>query len=162
MSAKDLFYEKGHEFNRAEKMQYARDELIYNTTEDLLVLLEDLGLSKSDLAERLGKSRAYVSQLLSGARNMTLGTFSDICFVLGYKAKVACRSDEEADDRLEGSSHQISWTESAANAKSWQELISDNFEREVSEILVGNNGLVRSDRSVIDRTERKHWEQKAA
>lgn len=74
--------------SNAEQRLYARESLIYNVTEDLLVILEDKGVSKSELARRLGKSRAYVTQVLSGSSNMTLGSLSDFCFALGVEAKV--------------------------------------------------------------------------
>ncbi len=88
MSAKELFYGAGHEFSRAEARAYAREDLIYNVTEELLVQMEELGVTKLELARRLGKSRSYVTQMLSGARNMTLGTLSDICFELGISPQV--------------------------------------------------------------------------
>lgn len=77
-----------HDDNRAEKKLISREELIYNLTEDLLVLLEDKGVTKAELAKKLGKSRSYVTQLLSGSRNMTLGTLSDICYELSAKPVV--------------------------------------------------------------------------
>lgn len=76
---------------RAEKRRFAREELVYNVTEDILVALEDLVLTKKELARRLGKSRSYVSQVLSGARNMTLGSLSDICFALDIEPKVSVK-----------------------------------------------------------------------
>ena len=88
MSAKDMFYKEGHEFSNAEDRAFAREELVYNVTEDLLVILEDMDVSKKELARRLGKSPSYVTQLLSGARNMTLGTLSDVCFAVGIKPQV--------------------------------------------------------------------------
>ena len=88
MSAKDMFYPEGKEFSVAEERAFAREELVYNVTEDILVILEDMGIAKKELARRLGKSKAYVTQILSGVRNMTLGTFSDICFALEVKPKV--------------------------------------------------------------------------
>jgi len=89
MSAKDMFYSEGKQFNRAEKRAYAREELVYNVAEDILIALEDLGVSKKELARRLGKSRSFVTQILSGARNMTLGSLSDICVALGVKPAVS-------------------------------------------------------------------------
>lgn len=74
--------------SKAEERLYARESLIYNVTEDLLVILEDKGVSKSELARRLGKSRAYVTQVLSGSRNMTLGSLSDFCFALDIEPKI--------------------------------------------------------------------------
>ncbi|WP_049722212.1 helix-turn-helix domain-containing protein [Gilvimarinus polysaccharolyticus] len=88
MSAKELFYPPNKQFSKAEDKAYAREELIYNVTEDLLVILEDHAISKAELAKKLGKSKSFVTQLLSGSRNMTLGTLSDICFALGFAPKV--------------------------------------------------------------------------
>ena len=67
---------------------FQSEELIYNVTEDLLILMEEKGISKNDLANELNKSKAYVSQVLSGSRNMTLNTLSDICFALKVKPVV--------------------------------------------------------------------------
>lgn len=86
--------------NREERL-YAREELIYNVTEDLLVILEDLNITKKELSERLGTSKSYVSQVLSGARNMTLGSFSDICFALGFKPQIKLPVQEEKIYRAE-------------------------------------------------------------
>ncbi|MCG7531408.1 helix-turn-helix domain-containing protein [Psychrobium sp. MM17-31] len=88
MSAKDMFYSTAKDFSNAEEKAYAREDLVFNVTEDLLLILEDLSISKAELARRLGKSKSYVTQILSGSRNMTLGSFSDICFVLGFKPEV--------------------------------------------------------------------------
>ena len=88
MSAKDMFYSKNKDFSNAEEKAYAREDLVFNVTEDLLLILEDLSLSKAELARRLGKSKSYVTQILSGSRNMTLGSFSDICFALGFKPEI--------------------------------------------------------------------------
>jgi transcriptional regulator with XRE-family HTH domain len=88
MSAKHMFYSKSKDFSNADQKAFAREELVFNVTEDLLLILEDLSLSKAELARRLGKSKSYVTQILSGSRNMTLGSFSDICFALGFKPEV--------------------------------------------------------------------------
>ena len=68
---------------------FAQEEIIFNVTEDILLAMEKLDISKSELANRLNKSKSYVSQLLNGTRNMTLRTFSDICLSLGIDYKVS-------------------------------------------------------------------------
>lgn len=88
MSAKDMFYSKSKDFSNADEKAYAREDLVFNVTEDLLLILEDLSISKAELARRLGKSKSYITQVLSGSRNMTLGSFSDICFALGFKPEI--------------------------------------------------------------------------
>lgn len=105
MSAKDMFYSAGHEFSRAEARAYAREDLIYNVTEDVLFQMEQMSVTKQELARRLGKSRSYVTQLLSGARNMTLGSLADICFALDIEPQVRFHrsGDEEAEKSSDGS-----------------------------------------------------------
>jgi ribosome-binding protein aMBF1 (putative translation factor) len=97
MSAKSLFYPEDKTFSTAEEKAIAREELVYNVTEDLLVAMEDAGISKADLARKLSKGHAFVSQILSGQRNMTLGTFSDICFVIGVEPQVRLGKPTKSD-----------------------------------------------------------------
>ena len=74
-------------FDKREKGDRARDlargSYLFRVTEDILVAMEDLGVTKSELAKRLGKSKPRITQLLSGSSNMTIGTLSDIAVELG-------------------------------------------------------------------------------
>jgi transcriptional regulator with XRE-family HTH domain len=70
----------------------AQEELILEVTEVLCGLLEDGKVSRKELADRLGKTKGFVSQLLNGGRNLTLRTVADILHVLGYK--VALKPDK--------------------------------------------------------------------
>lgn len=67
-------------------------------------LMSDQKLSKADLARRLGKSRAWVTQLLSGKANLTVRTLADVVHALG--AEVRLRSQPSA--RAEGNKHAAS------------------------------------------------------
>jgi len=73
--------EKGGNSNRTRDL--ARGSYLFRVTEDILVAMEDLGISKSELARKLGISKSRISQLLKGSSNMTIGTLSDIAFELG-------------------------------------------------------------------------------
>ncbi|MDR2213074.1 MAG: helix-turn-helix transcriptional regulator [Pseudomonadales bacterium] len=86
-----MFYPPSKTFSDRQERQFARMDLTYNTTEDLLVAMEDQNITKTELAKRLGKSKTFVTQVLSGSRNMTLGTLSDIAFVLELKIKITFR-----------------------------------------------------------------------
>ena len=142
MSAKDLFYGAGHEFSRAEARAYAREDLIYNVTEDLLVQMEELGVTKLELARRLGKSRSYVTQMLSGARNMTLGTLSDICFELGITP-------------------QVIWGVEAAESKELEVQWDDNPVWEPSDNGVCYDVIQVLGENVIDMRDPGQWEKVA-
>jgi transcriptional regulator with XRE-family HTH domain len=67
-----------------------RESLAFEATELISRLMEEQKISKAELAERLGRSRAFVTQILSGSRNLTLHTFADVVFELG------CRIELEA------------------------------------------------------------------
>ncbi len=66
----------------------AQGDLIMEVTETICELLEKEEVSRKELAERLGKSKGFVSQLLNGGRNLTLRTVADILHVLGYKVSL--------------------------------------------------------------------------
>ncbi len=66
----------------------AQEELILEVTETICELLEKEKGARKERAHRLGKSKGFVSQLLSGGRNLTLRTVADILHVLGYKVSL--------------------------------------------------------------------------
>ena len=81
----DIFLSEIHELSEKDQ---ASERLIYNVTEDILLAMQDCGVSQANLAKSLGKTPAYISSLLNGSRNMTLKTLSDINFALDTKLKV--------------------------------------------------------------------------
>ncbi len=66
----------------------AQEELILDVTEQLCEFLEKEGISRVELAKRLNRSKAFVTQLLGGGRNLTLKTLADVVSVLGGKCKI--------------------------------------------------------------------------
>lgn len=88
MSVKNLFADEEFEFPEVSDREMACERLLFNTTEDIILAMQDSGINQSELASKLGKSKPYISQLLDGTRNMTLKTLSDISFALGAEARV--------------------------------------------------------------------------
>ncbi len=76
----------------------AQGELIMEVTETLWDLLEKEKISRKELADRLGKTKGFVSQLLNGGRNLTLRTVADILHVLGYKVSLVPSKIEQKED----------------------------------------------------------------
>ena len=72
------------DFNR----KVAQEKLILDVTESIFEVLEAQGKSKADLAKAMGRSNAYITQLLNGSRNMTLRTLSDIGFALNVQPRI--------------------------------------------------------------------------
>ena len=83
----------------------AQGELIMEVTETLCELLEKEKISRKELAERLGKSKGFVSQLLNGGRNLTLRTVADILHVLGYKVALTPYKEGEPGQEPNTKSH---------------------------------------------------------
>jgi transcriptional regulator with XRE-family HTH domain len=89
------------------KRLVAQETLILETTEALWSALEAAGITKSELAERMGTTKGYVSQVLSGARNMTLRTLSDICFALRASPRLAIERQDPQWTTEEGATVRV-------------------------------------------------------
>lgn len=57
---------------------FEQERLLVEVTELLTGILAREGITRSELARRLGKSKAFVTQVLRGRHNMTLRTVADI------------------------------------------------------------------------------------
>ncbi|MDE2873837.1 MAG: helix-turn-helix transcriptional regulator [Gemmatimonadota bacterium] len=67
---------------------YEEERLILWTTEEIAGAMVDQGISRADIAERIGTSRANVTQLLSGSRNMTLRSLARLAYACGMRAVI--------------------------------------------------------------------------
>lgn len=74
--------------SRENRRLLSQEQLILDVTENILELLEKKGLTQTDLAHRLQRSKSHVSKLLSGERNMTLRTLSDLGFALNQAVDI--------------------------------------------------------------------------
>lgn len=68
---------------------FQQERMILEVTEMIWEIMEKGAITKSELAHRLEKSKAYVTQLLNGMTNMTLRTVSDVLFALGKSGHLA-------------------------------------------------------------------------
>ncbi len=57
-------------------------------TEEIVARMEQLGVSKSDLANRLGKTPQFVTKLLRGSNNFTLETMVKVARQLKSEVRV--------------------------------------------------------------------------
>jgi len=73
------------------KKLYFQEKLILETTEMVLDHMDKNGISKTELAERMGKGKSHITQLLNGSRNMTLRSLSDISCAIGFTPHVQLR-----------------------------------------------------------------------
>lgn len=84
----NTFFQPIENQSREYQKLFAQRTLIHDVTEDILIAMSELNINKAQLANRLGKSKAFITQTLNGTRNMTLATLTDICFELNITPKV--------------------------------------------------------------------------
>jgi transcriptional regulator with XRE-family HTH domain len=68
------------------------ETLVAEAAETIASLMAEQNLSKADLARRLNKSRAWVTQLLSGKANMTVRTLAEVAYTLGAEVQLQART----------------------------------------------------------------------
>jgi len=86
----DIFRELGLDFrNNAQLLKlHCEEQLIFDVTELISMLMSRKGLKKSDLAKNLGISKSAITHCLDGKTNMTLRTVADILLTLDAKMSV--------------------------------------------------------------------------
>ncbi len=78
--------------------QYQAERLSLEVTEELARLMTEQGVTKADLARRLGVSKARVTHLLNGTPNMTLKTIAAAAVALEAEVSLELRAPTSADD----------------------------------------------------------------
>jgi transcriptional regulator with XRE-family HTH domain len=68
-----------------------REELILAVTNAISEEMDRQDMTKAELAERLGRTRGEVTQLLSGGRNLTLATIAELADAIGCRVHVELR-----------------------------------------------------------------------
>ena len=51
--------------------------------------MERSGMTKAEFAKKMGKSKAYVTRLLQGNYNLTLGTLAEVAYHLGRRVEIS-------------------------------------------------------------------------
>lgn len=72
------------------------EALILEVVEELSGALSAANISKTELALRLGKTKGFVSQILSGGRNLTLRTIASVSDAMGYAPHFQLRKDYQS------------------------------------------------------------------
>ena len=57
---------------------YQQERAIQEVTDLLCQIMDEQKVSRAELAERLGRTKGYVTQLLDGRANMTVRTIADV------------------------------------------------------------------------------------
>ncbi len=68
---------------------FHQEKAIYRITEALEEVLDTQQVSRTELAQRLGRTKSWVTQLLDGEQNKTIRTVADVAAVLGCELQVS-------------------------------------------------------------------------
>lgn len=90
MSRKLTDYEAFESSSVRNRRLLRQEELILEITEVLSEALAKEGITKAELASRLGKTKGFVSQILAGGRNLTLRTIADVADALACRISIHC------------------------------------------------------------------------
>lgn len=75
-------------FTPDERKEYESATLRFTVAAQVQNYLDNAGLQAKDLAQRIHKSKAWVSKLLSGRQNATLNTLAEIALALGARWQI--------------------------------------------------------------------------
>lgn len=78
--------------NEDEKAIYAEQDLLFSIQFAIQRAMVDGSISQKDLADRLGKSRASVSQFFSATANPTVRSIAAVTYALGISPQMVCHS----------------------------------------------------------------------
>ncbi|MDO8208983.1 helix-turn-helix transcriptional regulator [Conexibacter sp. CPCC 206217] len=73
----------------------AQETLLLDAQELVVELMEKASLNRGQLARALDKSNGFITQLLSGERNMTLRTLSDLADATGHRIELRATSNAQ-------------------------------------------------------------------
>jgi len=90
MNRKPTDYEVFESSSDENRRLLRQEELILEITIVLSEALAEKGITKTELANRLGKTKGFVSQILAGGRNLTLRTIADVADALGCHIGITC------------------------------------------------------------------------
>ncbi|WP_443190446.1 helix-turn-helix domain-containing protein [Pseudomonas indica] len=124
------------EESKENEMEFLRQQLIIEVAEEVSKKMEEREIKRSALAKLLGKTTSYITQLLTGSRNMTLSTLSDLAFALNGKVRISIIDKKEGNewsyDNMEILlSSSKSWPDSTSTAYSCND---DNVHGEIARI----------------------------
>jgi transcriptional regulator with XRE-family HTH domain len=67
---------------------FQQERAIYEVSELIEAVMEEQGITRSQLADKLGQTKGWVTQLLDGERNKTIRTVADVLAILGCEFRV--------------------------------------------------------------------------
>lgn len=81
----------------AARVLFEQESAVLDFTEQIVEAMQRRELTKAELADRLGKSRAHVTQILRGDNNFTFQTAVSLAVALGLRFKVTLEAENSVE-----------------------------------------------------------------
>jgi transcriptional regulator with XRE-family HTH domain len=89
---------------------FERERVLFEASELIASAMEEEGLTRAELARRLGTHKSYITQLLNGKENMTLAKVSDVLFELKRQFLIRVeRLDTGSEKTVELPNQEYEW-----------------------------------------------------
>ena len=82
---------------------YVAEGLALHLVEEALRLMEEKGISRSELASQMGVSKAYITRLFNAPPNLTLRSIAHLALALGTKPHASLLAACPTEEREPGS-----------------------------------------------------------
>lgn len=79
------------------ELEVAKEGTLLDATEELFQALQEAEITKTELAEKLNKTPAFVSKLFRGSHNMTLKTLAEVAYTLDKRVRVKLIKKSEVE-----------------------------------------------------------------
>ncbi len=99
MSKNNWFAERFAEYEKDPEFQAGVLRLSFY--EDMLRIMEEKGINRTELAARLGCSKAYITKLFSDSTNVTIHTMGKIAMALGCELKITMEREEVTSEKYQ-------------------------------------------------------------
>lgn len=76
-----------HLRDQEEFRYFAQDACMLAATDAIVAAMDAQNVSRAELAQRIDRTPGFISQVLSGSRNMTLKTLADLAWALGLQVR---------------------------------------------------------------------------
>lgn len=80
---------------QADKTELDFGQLALSVSTEIYQIMAEKGITKADLAKRLGTSKAYVTKILTGDANLSLKTLAKIQNALNSQFKISLFKSED-------------------------------------------------------------------
>lgn len=86
-------YELFEQSSDSNRRLLCEEELILEVTEAVSAVMQEEGITKAQLARRMGRTKGFITQLLSGSRNLTLRTLAGVADALESRVTITVSKD---------------------------------------------------------------------